>query len=96
MKSASGLWLLAPGLVLLVDFGALGAVRATKVASDYYSDGDSHGQPDRDVTGGDAHRGADAGAESDTECDLHGRSFHLATFVPLRHYLQQEPDQLYK
>ena len=70
-KSASSFWLLAPGLVLFVDFRALGAVRPAKVASDDYSDGDSHGQPDGNVTSGDAHRGADAGAEGDAENNLH-------------------------
>jgi hypothetical protein len=32
---------------------ALGAVGATKIASDYDADGDSRGQPDRDMAGGD-------------------------------------------
>jgi hypothetical protein len=58
-------------LVLFVDFGALSTVRAAKIASDYDSNGDSHGQPDRNVAGGDAHRGADAGPESNAKDDLH-------------------------
>ncbi len=70
-KSASGCWLLAPGLVLFVDLSALGAVRTAEVASDYDSDGDSDRQPDSNVAGGDAHRGAHAGAESDAENNLH-------------------------
>jgi hypothetical protein len=58
-------------LVLFVDLCALGAVGPAKVASDYDSDGDADCQPDRNVAGGDAHRGADAGAESDAKDNLH-------------------------
>jgi hypothetical protein len=65
-------------LVLFVDLCALGAVGAAKIASDYDSDGDADCQPYGDVAGGDAHRGADAGAESNTQDDLHGTSFHVS------------------
>jgi hypothetical protein len=61
----------ASSLVLFVDLCALGAVDAAKVASDYDSDGDTDRQPDRNVAGGDPHRGADPGAESDAKNDLH-------------------------
>jgi hypothetical protein len=53
-ESASSFWLLASGLVLFVDFRALGAVCATKVASDYDSDGDADTQPGRNMPGSDA------------------------------------------
>jgi hypothetical protein len=53
-ESASSFWLLASGLMLFVDFRALGAVRSVKVASDYDSDGDADTQPGRNVAGGDA------------------------------------------
>jgi hypothetical protein len=75
-KSVSSFWLLAFSLMRFVDGFALGAVGAAKVASDYHSDGDTHGQPDADVAGGHAHRGADAGAESDAKDNLHRWSFH--------------------
>ena len=77
-------WLLASSLVLFVDGFALGAVGAAKVASDRDSDGDAYGQPDCDVAGGDAHRGADAGAESDAKADLHDGFFMFfsSTAVP--------------
>jgi hypothetical protein len=52
-ESASSFWLLASGLVLFVDFRALGAVCVTKAASDYDSDGDADTQPGRDVPGSD-------------------------------------------
>src|SRR4029077_14112941 len=72
------LQLSAFSLVFFVDGFALGALGATKVASDYHSDGDTHGQPDRDVAGGHAHRGADAGAESNAQDNLHGWLLHVS------------------
>jgi hypothetical protein len=53
-KSASSFWLLAPALVFFMDFLALWAVGAAKVASDRDPDGDSHSQPRRNVAGGHA------------------------------------------
>lgn len=63
--------------MFFVDSGALGALVATKVAADYHSDGDSDAKPRANVAGGDAHRGADAGAENDSQDDLH-RFVHVA------------------
>jgi hypothetical protein len=64
-------------LVFFVDSGALGALAATKVAADYDSDRDSDAKPRANVAGGDAHRGADAGAENDSPDDWH-RFVHVA------------------
>jgi hypothetical protein len=64
--------------VLFVDFRALGALRAAKIASDYHSDRDAYAQPGRDVAGGDAQRGADSGAQDNAQGDLHGWSFHIS------------------
>jgi hypothetical protein len=76
-ESVSSFWLLASSWVPFVDFRALDAVRSMKVVSDYDSDGDTNGQPDGDVAGGDAYRGANAGAESHTQDDLDRTSFHV-------------------
>jgi hypothetical protein len=57
--------------VFFVDFGALGAIRSPKVASDDHSDGDAYREPDGNVAGRDAHRGADASPESNTKDNLH-------------------------
>jgi len=51
-------------LVLFVDFRTLRAVRASKVASDYDSDGDADTQPGRNVAGGGAQRSANAGTQT--------------------------------
>jgi hypothetical protein len=66
-----GLLFSALRLMPWVDRSALGAPGATKVASDYHSNGDAKGQPYGNVAGGDAGRGADAGAEDYAQDDLH-------------------------
>jgi hypothetical protein len=64
-------------VVPFVDFRALRAVRAAKVASDYDSNGDADTEPGRNVAGGDAQRSANAGTQNDAQRDLHRWSLHF-------------------
>jgi len=71
-----------------VDSFALGAFGAAKAAPDRDSDGDAHGQPDRDVAREDARRGSDAGAENNAEADLRRRFLHVHLPLESRHNFQ--------
>jgi hypothetical protein len=71
LKVAISRQLSAFSSVFFVDFLALWAVGAAKVASDCDPDGDAHSQPRRNVAGGDAQRGADAGTENNAQNNLH-------------------------
>jgi hypothetical protein len=64
--------------VCFVDCLALGARSAAQVASDCDSDGDSHREPDGDVTREDAGSGANSGAEGYAKTDLCRRVFHIS------------------